>query len=151
LKLEDFLKFDRFQVIFPKVQDDKTKKFVQWIQMLCNPDVTIYRKPSYDYKKRSLKSKDVHYLEFKNSKKGILGLILCINEFEEIIEVRGVKDLLKFDIPKDIRDISEEYYDYFKEEKKNYLKGTSDENTIIKSINSSALIQIKSLLNNKKR
>ena len=113
MKLEHFLLFDNFQIIFPNFQDKKIREFAIFLNKICGNDVKIVRKASNKKQKLQLKDKDILYIELKNSLRGIIGLFLCLYQFEELIEIKAVKKLYKFDVPKEIRDIFEEKYSYF--------------------------------------
>lgn len=110
---KEFLDYDGFQVIFPDYQDADLRNFAEKIQSNFRPDATIVRKSTYDRKKRYLKDKDVAYIEFLPSFRGLLGLFLCIIKFEELIEIRVFKKLLKIDIPREIRSVLDVNFECF--------------------------------------
>ncbi|MHA1169632.1 MAG: hypothetical protein ACTSQI_13825 [Candidatus Helarchaeota archaeon] len=111
MRIEDFLNYDNYQVIFPEFQDDRIKKFANSLHKLCGNQAKVVRKATNKRKKLSYKSKDILHLELRVGIKGLIGLFLCLQEFEELIELRVVRNLLKYNIPKEFRDLFEEHYD----------------------------------------
>ena len=147
MKLDNFFEFDEFHVIFPKYQDEKIKIIGDLITKALSPDAKIIRKATFKYKKLSLKDKDILYVILRNSIKGIFGLMLFLYEFEDLIEIRGVKNIKKFEIPKDIRDFFEDNYEIFEQFNKDLEKNKNSRILKLKDINSKVVLQIKNLIN----
>ena len=64
-------------------------------------------------KKKSVKQNDIEYIEFSNSKKGLFGLLFCMFKFESLIEIKAIKNVVRFNIPKELRTLSNEKSDFF--------------------------------------
>ena len=120
MKLDEFLRSDTFQVIFPKYQDKEIRRFADVINNLLGSDVSIIRRAIYDIHKRNLKDKDILFIELKNTIKGLFGLILFMHEFEDFIEVKAIKKIHKFEIPKELRNVDDEHYEYLDKLKKRF-------------------------------
>ena len=150
LKLDEFLHSDTFQVIFPKYQDKNIRIFAEIISKLLGSDVSIIRKATYDIQKRNLKDKDILFIELKNTIKGLFGLILCLHEFEDFIEVKAIKNMHKFEIPKELRNIDDEYYEYLDKLKKKFKNQKSIEELKFKDMNSNLLFKLKNFIKNVK-
>lgn len=148
LKLDEFLHSDTFQVIFPKYQDKDIRIFADIINKLLGSDVSIIKKATYDTQKRNLKDKDILLIELKNSIKGLFGLILCLHEFEDFIEVRTIKNMHKFEIPKELRNIDDEHYEYLDKFKKKFKNQNSIEKLKLKDMNSNLLFKLKGFIKN---
>lgn len=146
MKLNEFLNSDTFQVIFPKYQDEEIRMFADIINNLLGSDVSIIRKATYNTQKRNLKDKDILFIELKNTIKGMFGLILCLHEFEDFIEVKAVKNLHKFEIPKELRIIDDEYYEYLDKFKKKFKNQKSIEEFKFKDMNSSLLFKLNNFI-----
>jgi len=148
LKLDEFLHSDTFQVMFPKYQDKEIRMFADIINNLLGSDVSIIRKATYDIKKRNLKDKDILFIELKNTIKGLFGLLLCLHEFEDFIEVKAIKNMHKFEIPKELRNIDDEHYEYLDKFKKKIKNQKSIEELKFKDMNSNLLFKLKSFIKN---
>ena len=148
LKLDEFLHSDTYQVMFPKYQDKDLRMFADLINNLLGSDVSIIRKATYDTQKSNLKDKDILFIELKNTIKGLFGLILCLHEFEDFIEVRAIKNMHKFEIPKEVRIIDDEYYEFLDKFKKKFKNQKSIEELKLKDINSNLLIELKGFIKN---
>ena len=148
LKLDEFLHSDAFQVIFPKYQDKDIRIFADNINTLLGSDVSIIRKATYDIQKRNLKDKDILFIELKNTISGLFGLTLCLHEFEDFIEVKAVKNMHKFEIPKELRNLDDEHYEYLDKFKKKFKNQKSIEELKFKEMNSNLLFKLKSFIKN---
>jgi len=148
LKLDEFLHSDTFQVMFPKYQDKEIRMFADIINNLLGSDVSIIRKATYDIQKRNLKDKDILFIELKNTIKGLFGLILCLHEFEDFIEVKAIKNMHKFEIPKELRNIDDEHYEYLNKFKKKFKNQKSIEELKFKDMNSNLFFKLKSFIKN---
>ncbi len=146
LKLDEFTSYDGFHVIFPKYQDEKIRYFAERIDKLLGSDATIIRRATYDPNQRNLKDKDILFIELKNSIKGIFGVILCLHEFENFIELRVIKDLIKFEIPKEIRDYDDEYYEFFNEFENNFIGKSNINEIALEDLNSNLFVELKNLI-----
>jgi len=148
LKLNDFLHSDTFQVIFPTYQDRDLKIFAEVINKLLGSDVSIIRKATHDIQKRNIKDKDILFIEIKNTIKGLFGLVLCLHEFEDFIEVRAIRNMHKFEIPKEVRIIDDEYYEYLDKFKKKFKNQKSIEELKLKDMNSNLLFKLRGFIKN---
>lgn len=148
LKLDEFLQSDTFQVMFPKYQDKEIRRFADIINNLLGTDVSIIRKATYDRHKRNLKEKDILFIELKNTIKGLFGLILCLHEFEDFIELKAIKKIHKFEIPKKLRNIDNEYYEYLDQFKKRFKNQKSIKELKFKDMHSNLLFKLKSFNKN---
>ena len=148
LKLDEFLHSDTFQVMFPKYQDKDIRIFADIINKLLGSDVSIIKKATYDTQKKNLKDKDILFIELKNSIKGLFGLILCLHEFEDFIEVKTIKNMHKFEIPKELRNIDDEHYEYLDKFKKKFKNQNSIEKLKLKDMNSNLLFKLKGFIKN---
>ena len=148
LKLDEFLHSDTFQVMFPKYQDKEIRMFADIINNLLGSDVSIIKKATYDIQKRNLKDKDILFIELKNTIKGLFGLILCLQEFEDFIEVKAIKNMHKFEIPKELRNIDDEHYEYLNKFKKKFKNQKSIEELKFKDMNSNLFFKLKSFIKN---
>ena len=108
----------------------------------------ITRKATYDTQKRNLKDKDIFFIELKNTLKGLFGLILCLHEFGDFIEVKAIKNMHKFEIPKELRIIDEEYYEYLDNFKKKIKNQKSVKELKFKDMNSNLLYNLKKYIKN---
>ena len=148
LKLEEFLDSDTFQVIFPKYQDEIIRIFADNINKLLGSDVLIIRKATYDIQKRNLKDKDILFIELKNNINGLFGLMLCLHEFEDFIEVKATKKMHKFEIPKDLRNLDDEHYEYFDKFKEKFKNQNSIKELKFKDMNSNLIFKLQSFIKN---
>jgi len=150
VKIQDFIKFDSFKIIFPEFQDKEIIKLAHNIKKYLGNDANLTQKASYEYKKLSLKDKDILYIELKNSKKGFFGLLLFLYLFEELIEIHCIKKIHFFEVPKELRELKDDYINLF--------ETTYNKLTINKIINElklvdidiNLLVKIKNLIRNKK-
>ena len=134
--------------MFPKYQDEEIRIFADNINRLLGLDVSIMRKATYDIQRRNLKDKDILFIEMKNTSNGLFGLMLCLHEFEDFIEVRAIKNMHKFEIPKEVRIIDDEYYEFLDKFKKKFKNQKSIEDLKLKDINSNLLIELKCFIKN---
>ncbi len=148
LKLEEFLDSDTFQVIFPKYQDKDIRIFADNISKLLGSDVLIIRKATYDIQKRNLKDKDILFIELKNNVYGLFGLVLCLHEFEDFIEVKAIKKIHKFEIPKELRNHEDEHYECLDKFKEKFKNQNSIKELRYKDTNSNFLFKLKNLTKN---
>ena len=148
MKLDDFLNSDTFQVMFPKYQDKEIRMFANNINNLLGADVSIIRKATYDIQKRNLRDKDILFIEFKNTIKGLFGLIICLHEFEDFIEVKAIKNMHKFEIPKELRNIEDDHYEYLDKFKKKITNQKSIEEIKFKDMSSDLLYILKCFIKN---
>jgi len=146
LKLDEFLSYDRFQIVFPKYQDEKIINFAEFIDKLLGSDATVIRRATYDPQQRNLKDKDILFIELKNTIKGLFGVLLCLHEFENFIEIRVIKDMIKFEIPKKIRDYDNKYYEFLDEFEKKFKNKLNLNELKLKDINSKLFFELKNLI-----
>lgn len=146
LKLNEFLNFDGFQVILPKYQDENIRNFAEFIDKLLGSDVSIIRKATYNPQKRNLKDKDILFIELKNNLKGIFGVVFCLHKFEDFIEIRAIKNIHKFEIPKGIRQLHDEHYEYLDNFKEKFKNQNAIKELKLKEINSNLFIELKNLI-----
>lgn len=147
MNLEKFLDYDEYQVIFPESQDKQIRSFAKKLKKYVGSSCSITFKATYDPSKRSLKDKDILYISLTNSKKGILGLLLCLDEFQELIEIKIVKHIHKFDLPKEIRQLNKEFFEYIDEIRSNFKKKVQIKEIKLNNFNSKLLNKIKKLKN----
>ena len=146
LKLDEFINYDGFHIVFPKYQDEKIRNFAEFIDKLLGSDATIIRRATYDPQQRNLKDKNILLIELKNTIKGIFGVLLCLHEFESFIELRVIKDMIKFEIPKKIRDYDDEYYEFFDEFENKFKSKLSIDELKLEDINSNLFFELKNLI-----
>ncbi|MFX1570418.1 MAG: hypothetical protein ACFFCV_18810 [Promethearchaeota archaeon] len=146
MKLDEFMSYDGFHIVFPKYQDEKIRKFADRIDKLIGSDAIIIRRATYDPHQRNLKDKDILFIELKNTIKGIFGVLLCLHEFESFIELRVIKDMIKFEIPKEIRDYDDEYYEFFDEFENKFKNLLNIDELELKDINSNLFFELKNLI-----
>lgn len=146
MSIESFLKFDCFHVLFPEVQDSEIREFAYHLKKIIGNDLSIIRRATNDNKKRLYKNKDIQYIEIKNTIKGLYGLLLCLFKFDELIEVRGIKHFHKFELPKEIRDLHNTYYEDVKDFYVKFKKDSPIQNLKTNELNSNILIKIKNLI-----
>ncbi|MHA1230955.1 MAG: hypothetical protein ACTSPQ_09945 [Candidatus Helarchaeota archaeon] len=145
IKLKDFLNYDEFHILFPAVQDDNIKTFGKNLKTFLGSECKIIRKATNDPKKRDFKNKDILSLVLKNSKKGLIGLLICLNEFEELLEIKAVKQLHKFEVPREIRDLNNKFFDYINHLKENFKNNNLIEELKYKNFSQELLDEIKKL------
>ncbi|MEJ2248929.1 MAG: hypothetical protein P8Y70_18620 [Candidatus Lokiarchaeota archaeon] len=146
MRIEDFRLFSGFQVVFPRYQDNKLRQFANNLKKAFGKDVKINRKATYEYKKLSLKDKDIEFIEFKNSKKGLLGLFLCLIKFEELIEIRLIRDIHKFELPRTVRDFYNQDYNKFERLFERFIKKETNKKLKLKDIDISIYEKLKQIL-----
>ncbi len=150
MKIQNFMQYDEFQVIFPETQDDTIRLFGMKLKKLIGPECEIIRKATYEMNKKNIKDKDILLLKFQNSIKGLIGLIICLNEFEELIEIRAIRNLHNFDVPQEIRYLNNIFFDYINGLIDNFKGKNKIEVVRLKKINSEFLIEIKELIKKNK-
>lgn len=146
LKLDEFLSYDDFHIVFPKYQDEKIRNFAEYIDKLLGLDASVIRRATYNPQQRNLKDKDILFIKLKNTIKGIFGVLLCLHEFESLIEIRAIKKLIKFEIPKEIREYDDEYYEFLDEFKKKFKNELTLNELELKDINSNLFFELKNLI-----
>ena len=62
LKLDDFLSYNGFHIVFPKYQDEKIRNFAEYIDKLLGSDASVIRRATYDPQQRNLKDKDILFI-----------------------------------------------------------------------------------------
>ena len=146
LKLDEFLSYNGFHIVFPKHQDEKIRNFAEYIDKLLGSDASVIRRATYDPQQRNLKDKDILFIELKNTIKGIFGVLLCLHEFESFIELRVIKDMIKFEIPKEIRDYDDEYYEFLDEFKRKFKNKLNINELKLKDMNFNLFFELKNLI-----
>jgi len=63
-----------------------------------------------------------------------------------LIEIRVIKELIKFEIPKEIREYDDEYYEFFDEFKKKFKNELTLNELKLKDINSNLFFELKNLI-----
>ena len=146
LKLDEFLSYDGFHIVFPKYQDEKIRNFAKYIDKLLGSDASIIRRASFDPQLRNLKDKDILFIKLENTIKGIFGVLLCLHEFENLIEIRAIKEMIKFEIPKEIREYDDEYYEFFDEFKRKFKNELTLNVLKLKDMDSNLFFELKNLM-----
>ncbi len=149
MKINELLAFNSLQIVFPEFQNEDLKKFGLFIKNICGGDAQIERRATNDKKKKALKEKDISHINLKISVKGIFGLILCMMEFEETLQVNALKKLYKFDLPKEIRlfyDNNYEYLEKFKKQPENFI---ASEKSKFDEIESCIRLKLKTIIKQK--
>lgn len=146
LKLDEFLSYDGFHIVFPKYQDEKIRNFAEYIGKLLGSDASVIRRATYDPQQRNLKDKEILFIELKNTIKGIFGVLLCLHEFESFIELRVIKDMIKFEVPKEIRDYDDEYYEFLDEFNRKFKNILNINELKLKDINANLFFELKNLI-----
>ncbi len=146
MKLDEFLSYDGFHIVFPKYQDEKIRNFAKYIDKLLGSDASIIRRASFDPQLRNLKDKDILFIKLENTIKGIFGVLLCLHEFENLIEIRAIKEMIKFEIPKEIREYDDEYYEFLDEFKRKFKNELTLNVLKLKDMDSKLFFELKNLM-----
>lgn len=95
--------YDEFQLFVLNPIDTDFEEFLKKIKIKCKNSIKIIRKANI-----SKKNKDIDYILVKNNLKGLKAILWYLKERGEFSEIKGVKRLKMYDIPKEFRNFVNE-------------------------------------------
>lgn len=94
--------YNEFQLGVPNPIDNNFKQFLNKIKIECKNSIRIIKKANLKKKNR-----EIDFILVKNNIKGLKAILWYIKERSELSEIKGIKKINIYDIPKKFRNLIE--------------------------------------------